>query len=110
MEILNSSARVMSLFSRPFVALAQAAKVSRHQDRKGILVVTLRISVSPSLPLSMPACQNTTAETCKHANGRSPHLKAVMCTLTNLPKADPKGLTSELTGFYGAQQSKNPVQ
>jgi hypothetical protein len=52
--------RDTSFSSRPFVALSQAVKVSRHQvsrhkvsryqDRQGILVFTLRVSVSPSLP------------------------------------------------------------
>jgi len=36
-----TSARGTSFPSRPFVALTQAAKVSRHQDRQGILVFTL---------------------------------------------------------------------
>ena len=92
-QSLDSSARAMSLFSRPFAALAQAlsaapaqagTKVSRHQDRKGILVFTLRISVSLSLPLPMPACQNATPETCKRANGSSPHLKAFPCGRANV--------------------------
>jgi len=36
-----ASARGTSFPSRPFVALTQAAKVSRHQDHRGILVFTL---------------------------------------------------------------------
>ena len=36
-----TSARGTSFSSRPFVAFTQAAKVSRHQDRQGILVFTL---------------------------------------------------------------------
>ena len=39
--LLHVFARGTSFSSRQFVALIQAAKVSRHQDRQGILVFTL---------------------------------------------------------------------
>ncbi len=45
---LHVFARGTSFSSRPFVAFTQAAEVSRHQDRQGIFVFTLRVSVSPS--------------------------------------------------------------
>ena len=65
---------------------------SCRSSRAGILVFTLRISVSPSLPLPMPACQNTTAETCKHANGSLPHLKALPCEHANVLQAAGSGV------------------